>query len=232
MCNFAEDICYAQVHEATLKTAVHYSKSCEDFLEYQSVQDDLKGIKELLEKERVVPAKPASSEQLDDDDDPATQASEDATRVPDEWEELRVQVTKLPRDVSTSWADKAARIVGEYVRIVVWPSSSDSIVTEVQASSGAMEVGDDLGYVLIHADVKQRGEAVTMPNVRVCPLQPMVYGRQMQHILKARWRGAAGATNRPLNQCEVAVILDGGRDGNKRHTFGALSWTTRCCRRR
>eukprot|EP00974_Lingulodinium_polyedra_P065355 6319375-Lingulodinium_polyedra.AAC.1 len=134
--------------------------------------------------------------------------------VPDSWTDLRKKAQA--DETSTSWRQKAEECVRGYIRIIVWPDSAESLNNELMANPSALETGGDLGLLMIHIDAKQRGEAVTSPSTRVCPLQPKTYEWQISQLLEARWKGSPSQGKKGLNPAEVAVILDGGKFGNKK----------------
>ena len=68
-----------------------------------------------------------------------------------------------------------------------------------------------MGLVLYHYDVKQSGEPLTRPELRVAPLRD-TYHRLVRSVLSAR---APAGQESFLRAGEVALLMDGGRKGNQ-----------------
>ena len=73
--------------------------------------------------------------------------------------------------------------------------------------------GDPTGLVLYFFDQTKFGEAVTRPDLRVCPLRDAVYQKLVRNVLQARC-GSDTPEAACLQAGEVGVLLDGGRKGN------------------
>ena len=72
-----------------------------------------------------------------------------------------------------------------------------------------MATSDVTGVTLIIVDVKNLGEPITNPNVRVCPLQEKKYQQMAAAVLEAR--KPEPGTSHPG---ELVLVLDGGKWGN------------------
>ena len=137
-------------------------------------------------------------------------------------------------DLIQPWRQAADRLVRQYARLVVAPSTESGWAEEVRQSSLARAKGDLTGLTLIHFDAKLAGEAVTNPHVRTCPLQDQPYKRSVAGILKGRAdvplapnpvkAEAASAAEDDggsdaaavLKTGDLVALIDGGKYGNER----------------
>ena len=216
--NFFYELVFGNEYAPTMSTALHWHKGFDEFLEYQTIAEEVKNIVEMSKKENSERnADNAGGKVLVDPvlEPPAGADDTSDVDVPDAFEDYKKKTKTLDSDVD--WKGKASKAVREIVRIVPWPDTCKGIQEEVQNNPGAMDSGDATGVFLLFVDVKQRGESVTAPRTRCCPLQCKPYEMQMAAILSARNKSGDEKSKPLLNAAELAVILDGGKDGNKRN---------------
>ncbi len=117
------------------------------------------------------------------------------------------------KDDANHWRAVADKTVSQQVKLVVH-SQTDTIKQYMRDCSISMTKGDLDGLVAYHFDSKLAGEAITHPQVRVCPLQEKEHASLAQAIMSAR--APPGASDVTLNAGEISLLIDGGKAGNKR----------------
>ncbi|CAK0810639.1 unnamed protein product [Prorocentrum cordatum] len=109
------------------------------------------------------------------------------------------------------WEKIIKKHVHTHVDIIVEKQTAAELENAIRGSTLAGIRGDPIGLVLFHFDVKQSGEPLIRPELRVAPLRDANYHRLARTVLNAR--APAGGTP-CLRSGEVAILLDGGRSGN------------------
>ena len=115
------------------------------------------------------------------------------------------------RDSQDHWEKVIKKQIHTYVDIIVEKKSAAELENAIRDSTLATIKGDPTGLVLFYFDVKQSGEPLTRPELRIAPLRDANYHRMVRTVLSAR--APAGAAP-GLRSGEVAILLDGGRRGN------------------
>ena len=185
-----------------------------DFLDYPSVKAKLTAVEDALRKE----SKPSSA----DSDQPSAAgtsavvaasatASENldaaASAAEDDFE-------KLCHDDRDSWRAFMLKTIHASVRFVADSGSAQQLEQAIKDNPFAVLKADPTGNILIHYDVKKSGEPGTRPDLRVTPLREASYSRLVRALLDARRTGDP-STPGTLNPGDIALVMDGGRPGNK-----------------
>ena len=111
------------------------------------------------------------------------------------------------------WRAVAHKTVSQQIKLVVH-SQPDTLKQYVKDCSISQTKGDLDGLVAYHFDSKLAGEAITNPQVRPCPLQEKAYSLLVQTMIAAR--APPSEKDPTLNPGEIALLIDGGKAGNKR----------------
>ena len=143
----------------------------------------------------------------DNEDDPKKQVD----KMGEQLSEIQAAVSKFDDELKTSWDHRAEKLGKQYCKILPLPSEMSILKDSIRGHPFGCVAGDETGFVVMHYDVKQRGEPITNPNIRVCPFQEKQYSRKIGALLEAR---ATDGEPAKLNSCEVALISDGGKGGN------------------
>ena len=111
------------------------------------------------------------------------------------------------------WRAVAHKTVSQQIKLVVH-SQPDTLKQYVKDCSISQTKGDLDGLVAYHFDSKLAGEAIANPQVRTCPLQEKPYCLLVQTVMAGR--APPNASEPSLNAGEIALLIDGGKTGNKR----------------
>ena len=115
----------------------------------------------------------------------------------------------MDRVASQKLTDHAKKVIRKYVKCLVLPDDLEMLYTMLTCSEEALAEGDPTGLCMIFFDVKQTGEPITNPHLKVAPFRKEMYTAIVRDILKARWRESP--TQSPgLNSGDMVVLLDGG----------------------
>ncbi|CAK0842067.1 unnamed protein product [Prorocentrum cordatum] len=213
-CDFAEAVIYGDSHDASLKTAVKYSKGAPDFLGCQLAKEDLDTIIDCVEKEAAQDS--LGIELPKDDGSFASTPSKQQWKVDEiihfeengETDKLAKKVQELNSEERDNWLSVASK----YVRIAVMPDDPKTLVSEIKSSDLATTAGDMTGLALLHFDTKLAGEAATAPRIRKAPFQEKSYNTQVSAVLEGRFRGVGDQPT--LGGGGVVLVVDGGRLGS------------------
>ena len=111
------------------------------------------------------------------------------------------------------WRAVASKVVQQTVMLVPC-LQEDTLTQAIKDCSISMAKGGMDGTIIFHFDTKLSGEAISHPNVRVCPLQIKQYQNVVTTILGAR--SPPNVATPTLQPGEIALLIDGGQQGNKR----------------
>ena len=213
-------IVYGDSYDATLRAGVRNRKGVDDVLTYNVIKEAIDGVLETLEKEKI-PASSHSASGAGEGEQSSAIAPGGAREVADDGAEasedkgLHDKLSGMETDSRAHWQGVAERLVRQYIRIVVAPTTDAGVAQEVKASELACSAGSMSGLTLLHYDVKLSGEPATAPKLRISPFQEKPYKQMVQGILEGRWRGEA-STRAQLNAGDVVLLLDAGRVGNEK----------------
>ena len=217
-CIVCQGIVYKDEYDATLRTGVRSRKGVEDVLTYNVIKDAVSAVLEQLEKESL-PAgathAPAIATGATSTSGAAPAATEGEAPDAAENKAVREGLGKMAEGTREHWESIATRLVRQYTRIVVTPSTEAGLVQEIEACELARTLRSQSGLFLLHYDVKLSGEPMTAPKLRVSPFQEKSYSKIVSSVLQARWQGPAGSKP-ALNAGDLVVLLDAGRGGNEK----------------
>ena len=150
---------------------------------------------------------------VDDPDDVEPEHLDIKERLGKQLGEVKDAMDAAVAEDSNHWRGVAEKTVAQQIKLVVH-SQPDTLKQYVKDCSISQTKGDLGGLVAYHFDSKLAGEAITNPQVRPCPLQEKAYSLTVQTLIAAR----APPTDKDptLNAGEIALLIDGGKSGNKR----------------
>eukprot|EP00959_Pyramimonas_sp_CCMP1952_P475036 9503984-Pyramimonas_sp.AAC.2 len=218
-----EELVYTTEFDSRYRNAVQSKLEAADFLAYESISTRMNEVIEMVRRENNgghgttdTPAAAGSgtgTPAAAGADNPAGQMTAVAGDRPAELKNF----DKLPEMDKTSWNKFIDKLIRTYVQIVPDQKTAAELETMLRDSALATIKGDPTGLVLYHFDVKQFGEPLTRPELRIAPLRDGPYHRLVRTMLNAR---APQGQLAHLRNGEVAVILDGGRRGNATKLLG------------
>ena len=202
-CTFLEEIIYSVAYDGRYRDAIKSKATVVDILAYESVKREIDEIATTLAQERSAAAAARG------------EVTTPATPAPSTGETIQTPESKgfhtMDLHDQTHWEKVIKKLIHTYVDIIVEKKSAAELEVAIRESTLANIKGDPTGLVLFYFDVKQSGEALTRPELRVTPLRDGIYHRLVRTVLVARTMN--GATP-GLRSGEVAILLDGGRAGN------------------
>ncbi|CAK0817571.1 unnamed protein product [Prorocentrum cordatum] len=194
-----EELVYTTEFDSRYRNAVQSKLEAADFLAYESISTRMNEVIEMVRRE--------NNGGHGTTDTPAAAGSGTGTPA----------AAGLPEMDKTSWNKFIDKLIRTYVQIVPDQKTAAELETMLRDSALATIKGDPTGLVLYHFDVKQFGEPLTRPELRIAPLRDGPYHRLVRTMLNAR---APQGQLAHLRNGEVAVILDGGRRGNATKLLG------------
>ena len=204
-CTFLEECIYTCSYDGRYRDAVKTKAKVADILEYESVKREIDEIATTLAQERSAAAAARGE----------TPAVDPATSAPTTGPTAETPESKgfhsMEQVDQEYWEKAIKKHIRTYVDIIVEKKTAAELENALRDSTLAGIKGDPTGLVLFHFDVKQSGEPLTRPELRVAPLRDANYHRMVRTVLSAR--APAGGTP-GLRSGEVAILLDGGRNGN------------------
>ena len=205
-CTFLEELIYTVSYDGRYRDAVKSKAKVPDILEYESVKREMDEITTTLAQERSAAA--VARGETPSDGTPATPAPSTGTTT--ESPESKGFHSMDLQD-QEYWEKVIKKQIHTYVDIIVEKKTAAELENALRDSTLASIRGDPTGLVLFHFDVKQSGEPLTRPELRIAPLRDAHYHRMVRTVLNAR---APAGSNPGLRSGEVAILLDGGRRGN------------------
>jgi hypothetical protein len=108
------------------------------------------------------------------------------------------------------------KLIHSSIKLIPDDGTTTKLIQNIRACPLAMTCGESTGLVMFHFDIKKFGEPQTRPDVRITPIRDN-YTRLVKAVLEARNINASpDKTDESLLQPgELALILDGGKTGNK-----------------
>ena len=210
-----DELLYKETFDARYRDAVKSKHEAVDFLDYPSVKAKLAAVEDALRKE----SKPSSA----DSDQPSaagTSAVVAASATASENLDAAASAAaeddfeKLCHDDRDSWRAFMLKTIHASVRFVADLGSAQQLEQAIKDNPFAVLKADPTGNILIHYDVKKSGEPGARPDLRVMPLREASYSRLVRALLDARRTGDPSAPG-TLNPGDIALVMDGGRPGNK-----------------
>ena len=222
-----QGIVYGITHDVSLKIAIKNHKSPKDVMDYLPVKTDLDEIKAALETEgRTTKASDdiQADDNFDDEDDegcrlpggasPAAARGAPAAGMPQRPSlmERSSALSGLTPVDKKFWLAFAKRTLAAHIKLFTEPDSSSDVRDLINKSSIAKAKGiDKEDCVMILFDVKQSGECITAPHLRVPPLRDEQIGKLITGVLESRRAGDPDAD--ALIDGDVLCMFDGGRHG-------------------
>ncbi|CAK0824600.1 unnamed protein product [Prorocentrum cordatum] len=204
-CTFPEECIYTCSYDGRYRDAVKSKAKVADILEHESVKREIDEIAATLAQTRAAAAAARGE----------TPAVDPATPAPTTGTTTATPESKgfhsMEQQDQEHWEKIIKKHVHTHVDIIVEKKTAAGLENAIRDSTLAGIRGDPTGLVLFHFDVKQSGEPLPRPELRVAPLRDANYHRLVRTVLNAR--APAGGTP-GLRSGEVAILLDGGRSGN------------------
>lgn len=211
-------LCFTADFDSQLRNCIKGGKTAVDVLDYPSVKPRVDDILEDLKHEQSTTARSAEggSEAGAAGGSAASAASNAGVGSESSAQETSAQslpqgFDKIAADDQEAWLKHAQKVCHQYVRLIPEPRQAGQLATEVRESSLGRLLGDPMGLVLLHYDVKLSGEPVTRPDLRVAPLRDDVYKKLVRSVIEGRYQGENDVAT--LQTGDIALIIDGGRHG-------------------
>ena len=208
-----QTLCYSSDFDVQIRNCLKAGKTAEDVLEYATIKSRVDDIVADLKHEHETEAaadRPGNKHAAPIADAPAVAAADNIIEVPPPSADP-VGFENLGREDQVSWRRHALHIMRQYVRLIPEPRQASQLVAQIKESSLGRLIGDPMGLVLLHYDVKLGGEPVTRPDLRVAPLRDANYSRMVRSVLEARFQGDGDAPT--LQTGDIGLIIDAGRNG-------------------
>lgn len=223
-----QGIVYGITHDVSLKIAIKNHKTPRDVMEYLPVKTDVDEIKAALDTEgrttkAATDVQDDDAQEDDDDEDgcklPASAKGAAAGSVPGSGLPPRSSLMECASALSgMSLADKkfwlafAKRTVAAHIKLFTEPDSSSEVRHLLDTTTVSKVKGiDKEDCVMILFDVKQSGECITAPHLRVPPLRDEQLARLISGVLESR--RTADPDGEMLIAGDVLCMFDGGRHG-------------------
>ena len=220
-----EEVIYTNVFDGRIRDAKKSGLTVEDFMDYPSVSAKFKAITDAIAAERNVteapvpgPANP--SESGDTASGAASKPTAPVVSVIITADSAATGFESLSEEDKRLWTKHIKKTINSTIKLIVDDDTTKILIERVRASPLAMANGDMTGFVIFHFDQKKFGESTTRPDVRIPPLRDN-YNRLVKTIMEARNPKADDISPDPeLQPGELAIILDGGKSGNKHKLLG------------
>ena len=204
-----EDMVYTCQWDVRFKDAIRSKAKLEEFLEYESVQSAMSRVKDMRTKERPVSGT-AGDGCTGHRDGVEAAAPAVAASVADELP-AAPGFHGMTTDEQNYWEHYIDKQLRTYVHLIPDNKSTSDLEQAIRQSAMSNIRGDPTGMVLYYWDVKMSGESVTRPELRIPPMRDTNYHRMVRTVVSARGPVGGPAT---LRSGEIAILLDGGRQGN------------------
>ena len=239
---FLEEVIYSNVFDGRIKDAKRTGLTVEDFMDYPMVTAKVKAITDAIAAEKIVTeAVPAPANPSESGDtgtvttlsaagklNPTADIHAPATLQPITTDTPKTGFESLSEDDQKHWTKHMKKTISSQIKLIVDDDTTKILIERIRASPLAMATGDMTGFVLFHYDQKKFGESTTRPDVRIPPLRDN-YNRLVKALLEARNPIKADddstgpdpqSPQAELQPGELAIILDGGKSGNKNKLLG------------
>ena len=185
-------------------------------LPLQAIKESYNDILSELEKfntQRAVGGSDPLCRAEDPPEDEEPEKLDTKERLGKQLGEVKDAIDAAVGEDANHWRAVAHKTVSQQIKLVVH-SQPDTLKQYVKDCSISQTKGDLDGLVAFHFDSKLAGEAITNPQVRPCPLQEKAYSLTVSTMLAARTPPTEKEAT--LNPGEIALLIDGGKSGNKR----------------
>ena len=228
-----DDLVYNNTFDERYKNAAKNYYEFSDVVEYPSVKERMDEINDkiVLEREAAAPtaASAAATEAVPQTTYFGESAGSEAASaagappLPPKPSEVK-GFEQLSEDDRQHWTKHINKAIRSTVKLIADDGTAASLAEKVAGCDLAMARGDATGMVLFHFDVKKYGESNTRPDIRISPMRDQPYQRLVSTVLQARVRepvdGAEDNEAVGLGPAEIAMLLDGGKPGNKSRLLG------------
>ena len=214
-----ETFCYTDRFFGLYRTAVKSSKTIHDFLEYPSVAERLKGVREAKAIDKV-------SDNANSENDNALETatfisplkkaggSNTVDTIPQSHASSEMKQfghEHLSMEDHVYWKDFAERTMRRTNRFFVKPKAMVHLVEMVKEMKPRMH-SNPLGLTLINHNVMTGRECKTRPDLRSGTIAPTEFFRIHRAIIEGRWESKLPDKKPHLMPGDVACCIDGGKD--------------------
>lgn len=210
---FLEQVLYLDTFDTRYRDAVKSKHEVDDFLGYSTIAAKLSELEKMARADKK--PKPAASADVAEEKAaaPAAESSEPAAASADqEGNGPESTMGKLSDDDRQLWRQQMLKTIRTHVRFLAEPKTQADLEQQLRDCGYACLKGDPTGQVLLHFDLKKFGEPLTRPDLRTPTLRDGQYNKLVRAVLNARTGPDEPAA---LHNGDVALLLDGGKSGNK-----------------
>ena len=211
-CNDFEAVVFGDEHCATLKNAAKSRKPADSVIEYDSMQENMQQIADMIKTEKQEELSKHTGATPDEaKQDGQSAADEKVITSPDGphiFDQKPKSMAKLEEQASAQWWKVAEKTMCQYVRLIVMPSTAENLTAELASHELGTVAGDACGLVMIHMDIKLSCEGTTAPFIRMPPLRPQNYDMMSRGVLGAR------TADGKLQKGDLVCLLNGGKPGH------------------
>ena len=204
-----EELVYTNVWDCRYKDAIKSKLAVEDFLDYESIRQNLAEILQLLKSDTEGQAAAAGASSVGE----ADAAVDNAEAQP-----AQQDFQALPQVEQVQWDKFIEKQIRTYIHLIPDQKTQAGLEKAISDCPIGKFRADPTGLVLYHFDVKQCGEPLTRPELRTAPLRDAHYNRLVRATLNAR--SSVPGQKGHLKAGEVAIVLDGSRKGNATKLLG------------
>jgi hypothetical protein len=232
---FIEDVVYTTSFDARYKDAKRSGLEVVDFLNYTSCQERLDEIKAAIAAEK--PTTPSMNAAAGSNPGNGPPPGENGAVAPvvggNAAAESNTDKTGFNSlsIVQQDFFDKIiTKLINSGIKLIPDDGSTQKLIQNIRACPLAMSGGESTGLVILHFDIKKFGEPLTRPDVRITPIRDN-YTRLVKTVLEARNLNATEdnpAEESLLQSGELALILDGGKTGNKSKLLAPWMSSKKC----
>ena len=210
---FLEQVLYLDTFDTRYRDAVKSKHEVDDFLGYSTVATKLSELEKLARAEKK-PKPAASAAPAEESEEAAAPAAESSVPAAASAQDSGPESTmgKLSEDDQQLWRQQMLKTIRTHVRFLAEPKTQADLEQQLRDCGYACLKGDPTGQVLLHFDLKKFGEPLTRPDLRTPTLREPQYNKLVRAVLNARAGSDEAAT---LHHGDVALLLDGGKSGNK-----------------
>ena len=214
---FIEDCVYTNVFDGRYKDAKKSGLEVVDFLNYASLQDRLAEITAAIAAERPTPPGDAAGSNPGNVASPGGNGAVATDVVGGNGAaEYQTGFNSLSTVEQDTFDKIMMKLINSSIKLIPDDGSTQKLIQNIRACPLAMSSGESTGLVTFHFDIKKFGEPQTRPDVRITPIRDN-YTRLVKAVLEARNVNATEDNTEEslLQPGELALILDGGKTGNK-----------------
>ena len=210
-----EELVYNDTFDGRYRDAIKSRHDVQDFLQYSSVAKQMSELEALIRQD-ASPDPAQTSQSGENLGSAAASASVPENGASEDVERSAVSAEaadeKMPAEQAQQWRQHMLKTMQAHIRFVTDKKSQAELEQALKDCPFSLLKGDGTGQVLFFFDSKKYGEAMTRPDLRQPPLRDALYTRLVKAVLTARTEGEHAPV---LQTGDLALILDGGRPGNK-----------------